>query len=328
MPLIFQSFNSSIIKGKYYICDYMNNFWYNIGKSLLRLFQRLPLGFHYAMGAAFAWVAEYVLKYRRDVIVTNIARSFPDRKYDDIVKIKSLSYKHIGEIFAEAMWFGGCSAKPERLRTHRIMTVDEEGAWALIKAFEERPSVMVFNSHLGNWELTGAVFDYLDMLDKEQLAAFKNSTVVVYKRLANKFWNRFISENRQANLGNDFNGYVESDDVVRTAFRNKDSRRIYVFPTDQYPYGGAASYDVESFMNQPTKTMAGGAALAHKFGMAVFETCFIRERRGSYRIVFEKICDDASLIAPKEIMSKYYSILEKHINNDPGNYLWSHKRWK
>ncbi|MGP1393647.1 MAG: lysophospholipid acyltransferase family protein, partial [Candidatus Cryptobacteroides sp.] len=143
-----------------------------------------------------------------------------------------------------------------------------------------------------------------------------------------KFWDRFMRENRQANLNNTFKGYVESGEVLRVAFRNKDKKRIYVFPTDQFPYWGAASHKIGKFMNQPTHTMTGGAALACKFGMAVYEICFVRKRRGRYKVFLEKICDDAGRLSPEDIMVKYYSILEKYIIEDPGNYLWSHKRWK
>ena len=67
----------------------MENFWYNIRKSFILLFQRLPLSFHYVVGKVFAWAAKDVMKYRRDVIVTNLSRSFPDKKYEDIVSLKN-----------------------------------------------------------------------------------------------------------------------------------------------------------------------------------------------------------------------------------------------
>lgn len=312
---------------KYYICNYMNNFWYKIRKSMLQPFQRLPLGFHYALGNLFAWFAKDIFKYRRDVIVTNLSRSFPEKKYDEIQLLKDEAYKHIGELFAEAMWFGGCKGNPERLKRQRIIEMEKDGVDSLLKSFAERPSVMVMSSHYGNWELTSGIFTSLDF-DENQLRVFEDSCYVVYKRLASPFWDRFIGENRQANLQDCFKGYVESDDVLRLAFRNKGRKSIYLFPTDQFPYGSAAARNIGSFMNQPTLTMIGGAALARKFGMSVFETFFVRTGKGKYKVVLEKICDDAGQFTPEEIMSKYYSILEKYVKEDPGNYLWSHKRWK
>jgi lauroyl/myristoyl acyltransferase len=33
-------------------------------------------------------------------------------------------------------------------------------------------------------------------------------------------------------------------------------------------------------------------------------------------------------MAPEDILRKYYDLLEQEINETPGNWLWSHKRWK
>ena len=81
-------------------------------------------------------------------------------------------------------------------------------------------------------------------------------------------------------------------------------------------------------MGQPTKAMTGGASLACKFGMAVYFMCSDRKERGRYEITISKICDDASLTTPQEIMTEYYRRLEEAVRSHPENYLWSHRRWK
>ena len=40
------------------------------------------------------------------------------------------------------------------------------------------------------------------------------------------------------------------------------------------------------------------------------------------------ICDDASKMEIQEIMNEFYRLLEEDIRYEPGEYLWSHKRWK
>lgn len=261
-------------------------------------------------------------------MVANLARSFPDKKYHEIEALKDEAYRHMGEVFAEAMWFGGCRNKPERLKKQNILRICPEGVAEVHAAYKERPGVMLMNSHLGNWELIAGIYDYLDTLSEKQVAKLKTMSYVVYKRLNSDFWNRFIGNNRLANLTPGFPGYVESDDVLRLALKRKNDKSIYVFLTDQYPYGSAARYDVKSFMNQPTCTMAGGVALAQKIGMAVFEMSMIKERRGHYLVAFRKICDDASALPTEEIVDKYYKMLEERIKQAPSTYLWSHKRWK
>jgi hypothetical protein len=307
----------------------MNDVWYNIGSYILHLFQKLPLGFHYGVGRCFEFVTKYLIGYRRDVIITNLSRSFPEKKYDEIEQLKDEAYRYMGEIFAEAMWYGGCRNNPERFENQNLIEIDEADIQILRNLYKSKPGLMLLNSHLGNWEITAAIFSSLNrFFSKEEIEKIKEATCVVYKRLSNPFWDRFIGENRQATLDGTFHGYIESSNILRHAMMNKNKKSIYLFPTDQYPYYLSKMHEIPSFMNQKTETMAGGAILAHKLGLAVFELCFVRKERGHYKVKFEKICDDASECTAMNIMESYYSILEKYIKSDPSIYLWSHKRWR
>ena len=55
----------------------------SIVNGLFYLAGRLPLGWHYFWGRVFAWVLGKVVHYREDVVTANIARSFPEKKYDE-----------------------------------------------------------------------------------------------------------------------------------------------------------------------------------------------------------------------------------------------------
>ena len=48
--------------------------------GLLRLLGLLPLRVHYALGRFVAWLAEDVIRYRRDVVIHNLTKCFPDKK--------------------------------------------------------------------------------------------------------------------------------------------------------------------------------------------------------------------------------------------------------
>ena len=53
-------------------------------QGLLRVFSALPLGFHYAWAGFFAWLLRDVMHYRRDVVMINLSRAFPDKKYKEL----------------------------------------------------------------------------------------------------------------------------------------------------------------------------------------------------------------------------------------------------
>lgn len=292
-----------------------------IFRTIAAPLQKLPLGFHQRVGSFLAWLARSVVRYRRDVVMVNLSRSFPDRKWKEIRKISDDFYSHFGDIFAEGMWFGGCRGNAGRLLAQGICTVSNPEV--LLDAYRDSPSVLLLTSHMGNWGLMGGLLEYLP----EGHGIDTNDLVVVYKKLSNGFWDEFIGDNRAAVLPG-WTGYQESANILRYALGHRNERKVYIFIGDQFPYKGAARHVVPDFMHQPTLSMNGGAMLAAKLHMPVIYFGMERAGRGHYEITFRKICDDAAAVDPDAIMADYYRLLENDINRDPANYLWSHNRWK
>lgn len=297
-----------------------------IFEALMWPVQKMPLGYHYFWGRVNAWLARNVLRYRRDVVLTNLSRSFPEKKYKELSSLTDAFYDHFAEIIAEAIWFGGCRNNPERLRRQGICTVQD--TTQLLESYDERPGVVILNSHFGNWELVGGLYEYFhEHADGENVKIRSENTCVVYKKIKSQLWDKFMRDNRLA-LMESYGGYVESSELPYFAIDHRDQKMLYIFPTDQHPYKGAASCEIPEFMHQKTTAMIGGTALACKFGFAVFNMSIDRKQRGKYSIRFDRICEDASKSTPAAIMGEYYRILEQDINSNPSNYLWSHKRWK
>lgn len=290
-------------------------------QTLVRPLQKLPLGFHYAAVRPLVWIMKSVMKYRRDVVMVNLSRSFPDRKWKEIRNISNGFYSHFGDIFAEAMWFGGCRGDHGRLHRSGLCTTTDPQV--LLDAYAKSPSVLLLTSHMGNWELLGGLLEYLP----EGHGIDTNDLVVTYKRLSSGFWDEFIGSNRGSVLPG-WTGYQESGNIMRYALANRNSKKIYIFIGDQFPYKGSARHKVPDFMHQPTLSMNGGAMLASKLHMPAIYFGMQRAGRGKYEITFTKICDDASTMAPDDIMAEYYKLLQRDIEKDPANYLWSHNRWK
>lgn len=291
--------------------------------SVMRLFGRLPLGFHYFWGSVLAWVMKNVMQYRLDVVITNISRSFPDMEYRAVRNTVSAFYRHLGEVFAEAVWFSASDYR--RIRKSGICRYTNFEV--LCEAYENSPSVTVLYSHCGNWELLGGLWCYNYNPDIAY-PCDENCVKVVYKKLRNDVWNEVFKRNRShpIKVEGGFDGEIESDRILRYAIKNRDRKLIYIYPTDQYPY--ATPHDAGIFLNQKTKVMLGSAGLAHKLGMSVLYLRMKPVSRGHYEMTFVPVCDDASKMAPDLIMRKYLDLLEEDIREMPYNWLWSHKRWK
>ncbi len=294
--------------------------------ALMKLLALQPLKVHYFWGKCFAWFFRVPMRYRWDVVMVNLARSFPEKKYAELGEIARGFYSHLGRIVAETVWFAG-SGNRKRLRESKICEVDN--LEVLRELYENSPGVVILNSHFGNWEISGGILNFAKEPDGFGFVP-ENHVNVVYKALKSKLWDRVMFINRTAAISPESRNdcCIESRDVIRYALRHKDEKHIYVFPTDQCPYVYASVHTVDNFMHQPTRTMTGGAALARKLGMAVAYMAMTEKPEGGYVMHFRKICDNASGFAPEDIMNRFYSFLEEDIELQPWNYLWTHKRWK
>ena len=295
-----------------------------ISRALIVFVSWFPLKFHYFMGDILAWIAKNVIRYRTDVVMVNLSRAFPDRKYKGIRKIYDEYYTHFGEMVAETLWFGGSSyARLRRNGIVKVMNVSETN-----RIYSECRSMTVLSTHCGNWELLGGLLGY-ETDSGEKLIIKEKDITVVYKKLSSEVSDKVFALNRVAPLeevGTECE--VESRNMLRYAIRHAGERRMYIYPTDQSPYSKTGRHMIGDFMSQPTYAMMGSVGVACKMAHAVMYMKMKRVRRGYYEMSLVSICEDASKMSPETIMRKYYDLLEEEIRETPANWLWSHKRWK
>jgi len=293
-------------------------------RGLMVLFGSLPLKFHLAMGNFVAWLMGSVLKYRKDVVMINLSRSFPDKKYEELITISRNFYKSLGYIICEAVWFGASSGK----RVHKQRIVEVANPEEMDRLFEASESVIILSGHYGNWEIIGG----LPVYSYSETPSFmtEQNCCGAYKELSNACWDKVFKLNRTAPLqqGKDFPGLVESRNLVRYIYTHRGEKKFYNIINDQSPYSKSRSNIDLEFMHQPTKVMTAAAAVAHKFGFAVVYGGMRRISPGRYSLAFTPICTNAAEMETSEIQEKFYDLLQKDIEAQPENYLWSHKRWK
>ena len=192
-------------------------FGVRLTEFLFRLHARLPLGYHYAWGRFVTWLVRDVFRYRTDVVLTNLSRSFPEKDYDAIKDIYKQFYIHFGELFAEAIWFSGCRGEKGRRRLIRQNICEIDNIEEFNAFYDRSSSVMLLNSHAGNWELMGGVGQY-DQLAPGQRTWSEKNVVVLYRALSSKFWDQVMADGRCAPVADrDFEGYVEGSAILRYA---------------------------------------------------------------------------------------------------------------
>ena len=302
----------------------MKNVLVKVIRAIMILLAKLPLKFHYFMGDILSWFVKNVLKYRSGVVWMNISRAFPEMKYWQLKRIYDDFYRHLGEIFAEAIWFGGSDYK--RLNKESIVTV--KNPEVLADLYDNSPSVTVLCSHCGNWEILGGLYGYFTK-DGFECPFGEDQLTVVYKKLSSEVADRVFAENRIAALSVPCpHSIIESKSILRFSIEHRRSKRIYGYPADQTPYKGMGRHDMGLFLNQQTYAMTGSVGVACKLSNSVAYMKMKRLERGKYEWEFIPICQDASTMSPDEIMKQYYNLLEQEIKETPCNWLWSHNRWK
>lgn len=305
--------------------------WLNMSELFAKIIRgcmiclgKLPLKFHYFMGDILSWIAEKLLRYRTDVVWINLSRSFPEMKYKELKKVYRDFYRHFGEIFAETIWFAAATYK--RLFKSGIVTVTNPEE--INDIFLSTPSMTVLSTHCGNWELMGGFLGYRTS-SGVKVAIEEEHIQVVYKKLSNPVSDEVFRRNRVAALeivGTSCE--IESSNILRQTLKQKNDRKVYIYPTDQAPYRKAGKHPIGEFMSQPTNVMLGSVGVACKLSHSVMYMKMKRVERGRYEMTLIPICRDASQLTPEELMRKYYDLLEEEIRETPANWLWTHKRWK
>ncbi|MDB5281706.1 MAG: htrB, partial [Bacteroidota bacterium] len=72
----------------------------------------------------------------------------------------------------------------------------------------------------------------------------------------------------------------------------------------------------------------GAERYAKLHNCAVIYPKIVETKRGHFSAELIKITDSPNSTAENEITEKFVRLLEKHIQEYPSDWLWSHKRWK
>lgn len=285
--------------------------------GVMRLLSYMPLWLHHLNASVICFVLCDMLHYRRRVIEANLLAAMPelsDRERKDVIR---KYYRNMSDLIVEFIWDIGKSGHMLK----RKGFVEIEGIDILKRMCSSGHSVMLLNSHSGNWEMYPSVADILESEGVVRKADIRTA----YKRLQSDFWEDVTIRARTSGKC-DPSQYIDSRVLLRYILSHREDSYMYFFLVDQYPY--QTPHPIGDFMGLPTNVIMGAAQLAERFGMPVAYMRNMRVARGKYLLCIEKICDDASVIGAQEIMRVFMSKLEADIRNNPSNWLWSHKRWK
>ena len=285
----------------------MNYLEYLFLRSLYFLTSIIPFRILYVLSNLCAFLMQYIIRYRVDIVSGNLKNAFPEKSYNEINIIVRKFYKNLCDVTLESI--RGYSLSPKQLmKRYQFLNPDEAN-----KYYEEGRDIIIALSHYCNWEwgtqISGSVF--------------KHKLVSLYKPLSNNYTDRYIRKLRMRR-----NMELLSIYDSKYIFRSKGNKPLaYFFVSDQNP-GNIKKAIWIKFLKQDTACLNGPEHYARLFNLPVIYADIQRTERGYYTVEMQEICSKPDETLPGEITERYMRKLEGIIIKKPEDWLWSHRRWK
>ena len=273
-------------------------------KYFYNIVSRLPMSFLYFLSDIFyIFISRF---YRKKVVEMNIKNSFPKLSEKELIKIKKRFYNNFCDIFFETIKSYTIS-KNQLFNSVRFKNIDIINNHVL-----NNERVVVLTSHQCNWE-------WLAISAEVNL---KSTLHFIYKKLRNRSFDEIMFKSR-SKFGSVL---IESKDAISKLKNNLDTVKVLGIVADQSP-NKKNRIEWAKMLNQDTAFFDSISYIPVITNSQVYYASMVRESRGKYVVEFIKI-SSPPYTNKKSIIKEYAAQLEDQINQNPGDWLWSHKRWK
>ncbi len=273
---------------------------------ILYIISLLPFPVIYLISDGLTFIVYHFLRYRRKVVLDNLAIAFPEKSLPERKIIARQFYRNFIDTLLETVKMISISDREFEKRC----TADLEICNALIK---QGKSIHLHGSHQMNWEYGNWI--YAKKLSIPMAGIYMpitNSAIEkIFFRLRTKY-NTVLVSTRQFSSR------------MHNVFRNQYAFGVVA---DQNPGLVHNAYWL-NFFNRAAPFITVPEKSAVKNNAAIVFVKFIKLRRGHYHFEARLITQNAGEMEKGEITRLYRNFLEEAIKSHPDNYLWSHRRWK
>lgn len=286
----------------------MNLIIYILVFPFIWLLSLLPFRILYIISDFIFLIIYHVIGYRKEVVLSNLRLSFPEKDEKEIQSICRKFYHHFVDVFIEMLKTFTVSKE----EVHRRYTFSNIDFFNGLK--KNGKSVILMGPHYANWEW---------IMSLDSFADYKG--YAAYTRIENKYFNNSIIKSR-AKFGT--NMLATSKIIASMRYNNKNNIIAgYGLLSDQSPQLKRTFYWREFFgIKVPVHT--GAEMLAKRFDMNIVFINTKKIKRGYYETSFELISDNAKSHPDYELTDIFYKMVEERIRKQPEYYLWTHKRFK
>jgi Kdo2-lipid IVA lauroyltransferase/acyltransferase len=279
---------------------------YYLVYGLLYIFSLIPLALLYLVSDFAYLIIYYVIKYRRDVVMSNLTIVFPEKTEGEKIKIAKDFYHNFCDTFIEAIKMISTSSASAQKRVEIDTSV-------LKQLYETGQNVQLHAMHNFNWEVVNLG------VGTRMIYPFLGVTM----KIGNANFDRIFTNLRQKG-----GTIVIPATEFKTKFHKYSSDRFALaLVADQTPGSPSNAYWL-SFFGKPTPFVTGPEKGARLNNCAVFFGNFYKVKRGHYKVELHLQTTDPNSLKEGELTIRFARFVEECIRQRPANYLWSHKRWK
>ena len=266
----------------------------------------IPLNILYSISNFVKWVLHRGVKYRRNIVESNLKACFPEKNKDEIEYLISQFYNNFSQVLLEGLK----ALSMDEAEINRRYVV--KNPKVLSNYLNQQKSVILAATHFTNWEWGGVSIG----------VDFPNKILALYKSIRNfRIEQDVIRRRAKSSLvllntretRNMIDRLPEGVGVIMAADQNPSNIKEAIWVT---------------FFNRDTACLHGIEKYAIPYHLPVLYCDMKRVSQGHYEYSFVEIWDGRTPVQPGQITQKYMSALESTIRNKPENWLWSHKRWK
>jgi Kdo2-lipid IVA lauroyltransferase/acyltransferase len=279
---------------------------YYIIYTILYLFSLLPFFILYAISDFFAFFLFYISKYRKDLILSNLAIAFPEKTLEERIEICKKFYKYFTDNFIESLKFLSISKKQLLKRS--------TGSFDIINNLIDKGyNINLMAGHQFNWEFANLLY----------AINLKIPFVGIYAPISNKVIERIFLKFRRR-----YGTILIDAHFFKTKMHAVFKKQyMLALAADQNPINPMTGYWI-NFFGRATPFVSGPEKGARKNNAAVIFVGFKKVKRGYYNFETTLLCEEGGKTKEGELTLLYRDILEKTIRQDPPNYLWSHRRFR
>ena len=261
------------------------------------------------IGRLIGWLWFDLLRIRRQIVIENIQRAFPDWDKDQVLTLARSSMYSLGKNIVDVFRLPAFDKKWAE------ENIEIEGLEHLKEAYSHGKGVFGLGLHLGSGDVGIACLHHFDI-----------KVNLITKRFRTKWLNDYWFKVRQAHGV----GLIEDRKSTVQIMRALKKNELIIFVLDQF-MGPPLGVETQ-FFGQKTGAAMGLALLAGRTGAVVLPTYTYNRPDGKLINVFEKPIPfeeaDTRDEAVKNMTQVYTDKIEEIVKKYPDQWLWVHRRWK